>query len=368
MKIQYALMSCSANPRYTAYWPITAAAWLKLGITPVCLFIADNSTHKLPEAPGGIVHTIAPLNDVHIFIQALMLRYWGSCLYPDATVLVSDIDLLPLSQHFFAEQLAAYPDHAYIYLRNTPGNYTFHDLANLPEEPTSINNLRYLYGWFHIARGKIMHEVLGLTSNWAMSCQKTVPYFLHKNSRITITGRPSYLASTPYFGDEIWTSLRLHTTTYQPIHYISFPRDRYLGCITYYAIFNRNIQQEGQYIGIHLSLPYAECKEIIEHLLATRTLPEPRGLWVLLLLRRLIYLAGYPNRKIKMVGPALSFILMILLWCVLRVIHVSGLLRPYSKILAGGLGYKFATLLDQNPRLMRVYHQLVRAKELVLLK
>ena len=45
-----------------------------------------------------------------------------------------------------------------------------------------------------------------------------------------------------------------------------------------------------------------------------------------------------------------------------------GLFSPYSKILAWGLGYKFATLLDQNPRLMRVYHQLARAKEIVLLK
>ena len=368
MKIQYALMSCSANPRYTAYWPIVAAAWLKLGVTPVCLFIPDNPSVKLPDAPGGIVHTIPPLNDVHIFIQTLMLRYWGSCLYPKSTVLVSDIDLLPLSHHFFHEQLTACPEHAYAYLRNTPGKYTFHDLTNLPEKPASINNLRYLYGWFHIARGKIMHEVLGFTSNWETSCQKTIPYFLHKNSKITITNRPSYIGSKPYFGDEIWTSVRLHHSAYQPIHYISFPRDHYLGCITYYEIFNRDIQQGGRYVGIHLSLPYSECKEIIEHLLATGSLPKPRGIWVIIFLRRLIYFAGYPNKKIKIVGPWLSFILMILLWCVLRMLRMLGLFKPYSKILAGGLGYKFSALLDQNPRLMRVYYQLVRAREFVLLK
>ena len=70
MKIQYALMSCSAHPRYTEYWPSVARAWLGLGITPVCLFIPD-TTHKLPEAPGGIVHTISHLRDVPISIQGL---------------------------------------------------------------------------------------------------------------------------------------------------------------------------------------------------------------------------------------------------------------------------------------------------------
>ena len=58
MRIQYALMSCTANTRYAEYWPLVAAAWLNLGIKPVCLFIPDNPAVKLPEVPGGTVHTI----------------------------------------------------------------------------------------------------------------------------------------------------------------------------------------------------------------------------------------------------------------------------------------------------------------------
>ena len=66
MKIQYALMSCTANTRYTEYWPTVAAEWLKFGITPVCLFIPHDPMVKLPKAPGGIVHTIPPYYNIEI--------------------------------------------------------------------------------------------------------------------------------------------------------------------------------------------------------------------------------------------------------------------------------------------------------------
>ena len=87
-------MSCNANPRYTEYWPAVTRAWLKLGITPVCLFMPD-TTHKLPDASGGIVHTIPLLRGVPIMPQVLMLRFWASYLYQDAVVCTSDIMVRP---------------------------------------------------------------------------------------------------------------------------------------------------------------------------------------------------------------------------------------------------------------------------------
>ena len=172
MKIQYALMSCNADSRYTEYWPTVASAWLKLGITPVCLFIPSNPTVKLPEAPSGIVHTFSPLNGIHISIQSLTLRFWGGCLYPKDIVIVSAIDLIPLSRHFFCTQLAAYPDHAYLHLNHSPGKYLFHSIFNIPEKITHLSRYRIIFAGFHIAKGEVMHRVFDFSQNWETSCKK----------------------------------------------------------------------------------------------------------------------------------------------------------------------------------------------------
>ena len=196
MKIQYALMSCNSSPRYTGHWPTAAAAWLKLGITPVLFFIPNNPKHELPAAAGGIVHTVPPLRDVPIIIQTLMLRFWGSYLYPNATVMTCDINFVPLSNHFFT-QFDAYPEHAYLHLQ--PGSrrhlvrdvldqkllhldlivstspYTFRSASNIPEQVTTINKLRHLNAWFHIAKGENMRRVLQLTPDWETTCKKRFP-------------------------------------------------------------------------------------------------------------------------------------------------------------------------------------------------
>ena len=206
MKIQYALMSCNSNPRYAGYWPVVAAAWLKLNITPVLFFIPNNPKHQLPEAPGSIVHTMPHIRDVHIIIQALMLPFWGSYLYPNATIITTDINCFPSSNHFFRTQLTTYPDHAYLhlspkmcrYVHGSPDqNPLLLDLIvgaaslptlrvhNIPEQTTTINKLPHLSSWWHIAKGETIHKVLELASDWETTCRKTLPYYPHKDTKIT---------------------------------------------------------------------------------------------------------------------------------------------------------------------------------------
>ena len=189
MKIQYALVSCNAEPRYTAYWPTTAAAWLKLGITPVCLFIPDDPSHKLPAAPeGSIVHTIPPLSDVHIMPQVVMLRFWASYLYPDAAVIINDMDFVPLSRPFFQTQLAAYPEHAYIHMGPSSGPSPWTHMTNIPEKITHINKVRYLLVCFHVAKGRVMQKILNLSPDWEASCKKSSPTIYKKVPKLRSEG------------------------------------------------------------------------------------------------------------------------------------------------------------------------------------
>ena len=85
----------------------------------------------------------------------------------------------PLSKHFFQEQLAPYPDHAYVHLKHAAGEYHFFGMRDIPEKITSLEKVRYTASWFNIAKGEIMQRVLELSPDWETTCKKSIPYFLH---------------------------------------------------------------------------------------------------------------------------------------------------------------------------------------------
>ena len=361
-------MSCNANPCYTAYWPIVAAAWLKLGITPVCLFIPDD-TSKLPPAPeNSIVHTIPPLSNVHIIPQVLMLRFWASCLYPEAVVIISDMDFVPLSRSFFHTRLAAYPEHAYIHIEPNPAPYPWTNMTNIPEKITHINKVRYLRSWFHIAKGRVMHRVLKLAPDWETTCRKIGPYFLHQEAEITI-GLYSYQShreAVPWFGDEIYPSLRLHHSSYSPIYCISHQEYQYLNLIwNIIPLISESINTKREhFVGIHLPWSdYAEDADIAEHLSRYGTVPNlPRfSRWYIRFWDWLINFTDVLSAKVRYIGPWLAIVLIILIWCLLRILPP---IRPYNRALLIQLWNKRFKLLTEYPQAQHFFPQLLRIKNL----
>ena len=367
MKIQYALMSCNADPRFTAYWPPVAAAWLKLGITPVCLFIPDDPATKLPAAPkDSIVHTVPSLNDVHIMPQVLMLRFWASYLYPNAIIAISDMDFVPLSTHFFHTQLAPYPDHTYIHLRPDPDEYKFTNISQIPEKVTRLNKMRYLKSWFHVAKGEVMHDVLNLLPDWETTCKKTLPYYLQRGGRIALPlySWKSHRERVPWFGDEIYTSIQLHHSSHRPIYYISYQLAQYSGLIWDIIPLVRksiNIKRD-RFVGIHLPPPnYPEDRRILEHLLCYGTVPKPKTIfwWYIRSCYWLVQSINVPKARARIAGPWVCLFLIILIWCVIRLFPPP---KPYNRILLSVLWHKRTLLLVKSPLLTRPFYALLRIK------
>ena len=122
-------MSSNANPEYLEFWPVVAKAWLDFGITPVLFYIPyhaeDTPTSQVTpaEVPGSKVHVVPHLPDINIVLQSSMLRFWGTCYYPDDIVIISDIDLLPLSRRFFTDPLADVADDRYVHLKYARDGY-----------------------------------------------------------------------------------------------------------------------------------------------------------------------------------------------------------------------------------------------------
>ena len=356
MKIQYALMSCNSYPYYANYWPAAAAAWLKLGITPVCFFILDNLAYKLPKAPGGIVHTIPLLNDVPLFIQASFLRFWGSYFYPQAVCCVSDIDLVPLSKHYFDTQLGRYPNHAYVHLN--PANYFYRSASNIPAKQPIVRKFRFLWAHFHIAKGEIMHKVLRLSSDWETTARQVTLYRPGpKKPEIVLSDFTP--RSLPTHAEETYTSLQSHHSNYHPTFYIS--PNQYSGPI-WDPLWNlRHQQKNSHWTFLHVfGVSYQGCEKIIEHLLTTGLLPKLR-----FNSQRLISLSKYPRAKIPIIGPWLSAFLNVVLWCILR-----GLSKfdPYSQLALVGLSNERSIILREHPIIKKVFLYLSRAYKLVVSK
>ena len=344
-------MTCNANPRYTEYWPVAAAAWLRLDITPVCLFIPDNQTVKLPKIPGSIAHTIPPLKDVHIIIQLFMLRFWASWLYPNATVIISDIDLIPLSKDFFCTQLFPYPDEAYLHLGVRRGKYNFTTISDIPEKITHLDKVRHITAHLHAAKGEVMHKVLQFSSDWETSCKKTVPYFLHKSSKLKMNIL-RYDGSAPWAGDDIYTSIRLHHSNHHPMFYGYDDKNQNS------SVESTSLRKKHTFHFVHISGPYSENKWIIEGLIVKGTLPK-------LCISALELIGRIPHLKKKNGKNRdwLSYAIIILAWIVLRILkllHISPSFEAHLKFVLADLWYQHDVLRRRNPRIDRLYHQYQR--------
>ena len=245
--------------------------------------------------------------------KVLTLRYWGSYLYPNATVIISDMDVIPLSKDFFCTQLAPFQEHAYLHLHGATINYPYVNVSNIPEKITQIKNMRYLCGWFHAGKGKIIYDVLKLNPDWATSCRKTIPYYLHKDATIKISGHVSNASSRPFYGDEIYTSIQLHHAKHRPIFYS--PYSRQYNFMTSAMLFTRQVEENLSCI--HLSpLGYTEYKETIDLFLTEKKLPPPQTLW-----DGFMDTLTYLTQKIKIVGPWLSLVLLSSSMFVVRILY-----------------------------------------------
>ena len=219
-----------------------------------------------------------------------------------------------------------------------------------------------------------MHTLLKLPADWAMACKKILPYYLQKGASIRTDMHPQVHFTSGdvcYFGDEIYTSIRLYHSNYSSLHYISYQPDQYPGLIGWNIIFfaGQNIElSRDDYVGIHLArLSYAEGKEFIEHLLRFGTVPKhlPFLQRYIQFWNGLLNLTNVLKNKDNMIGPWSALILNALLW---SIFHILPLPRPYARIFSLILWYQRDALFKQHPPMMRFFHQILKIKNAVRLK
>ena len=283
MKIKYVLMSSNTNPNYLDFWPIVAKAWQKWNITPVLFFIPDRKEIRPAEVPDSEVHVLPYLSDVDVVIQTSMARFWGSYLYPDAVVLISDIDIIPLSNPFFIHQLDGINSEHYIHLRCVSGDYNKCAICRIPEYVTNIKLMDYLNACYHVTKGNLLSKVWGFSSDWETSCKKTVPYhYVRQHTyqskiRYVLTPNRDYFS---YNGDELYSSTKINLFSDKNIfHFITYKPEQFEFLTRRNWRYSLEKLDSGYYSAVHLPRPYKTYERAINNLLQKKPTPLSLRFW-----------------------------------------------------------------------------------------
>lgn len=145
MKIEYAIHSVDDNPLYADFWPLVSKVWkVRFGIEPLLLVVKDKFTFNVKDydTTYGKVVNIHPVSKYETYLQCLWVRYWYPCQLPESVSIISDIDMFPISKHYFIEQIANIDSEKYVHLYPISESYY----------PTC----------YHVAKGKTFKKVLKL--------------------------------------------------------------------------------------------------------------------------------------------------------------------------------------------------------------
>lgn len=153
MILQKAILSSNDNPEYLDFWPGVAKAWREIiGIEPVLFFIGDISRVESLSKHGQVIH-VNPLSSWDIVNQSQSIRLWAGTKFPDQNLIISDLDMLPISKDYFVNSAINFPDNSLISYTSDVLKYGFY--LRVPQLP-----MCYL-----AAKGSTFNEILEINEN-----------------------------------------------------------------------------------------------------------------------------------------------------------------------------------------------------------
>lgn len=96
--IDYVIISSDDNPLYKDFYEIVAKRWYELGFKTY--FINITNTNEIIENKWGVIHKMKSVDGFSTGLQSQIVRLFVSNLI-DGNILISDIDMLPLSSKYF---------------------------------------------------------------------------------------------------------------------------------------------------------------------------------------------------------------------------------------------------------------------------
>jgi hypothetical protein len=233
MKIQYAFMSCDDNPFYLDFWNVIYPVWIKkFNITPVLIHIGDKHVYREPD---NVVVNINSIPDIPIALQAQWARFYFTSIYSESVCIISDIDMLPLSNFYFQEQIKNFSNDDYVHLNPCIG-------------------YQHIPACYHVAKGKLFKEVLKLKDSWEDDVRRLYNEYYETYTWFS-DERYSHDMITNYPNKEIFKFLNRDGNV--DGHRINRP----------ILIWDIDLMRQNYYYDAHLPRPYSENKIEIDKLI-----------------------------------------------------------------------------------------------------
>lgn len=188
MRIDKVIHASDDKEFYLDFWPIVSKIWRKkFNIEPVLLYFGNGS----PSEEFGTVIKMPIIAGVPVNTQCQISRYWIPKTDMDAVWMTSDIDMLPISKHYFSDWLSDLPDDKWVHLNSDPGE--------------TYPHITYLC-CYNVAKGRTFQEILELPDTFEEFVKKD--FWKENTHNYTPSGLSDAL---PHWGaDEVWSSRMLN--------------------------------------------------------------------------------------------------------------------------------------------------------------
>lgn len=140
MKIDYVIISSDDNPMYKDFYPIVAKMWKKLGFKTYYVNITDSD--EIIENEYGIIHKLKNVGIGSSGFQSQVVRLFSS-KFINGNLLMSDIDMLPISSNYYNQYLNQLTkDNVIVYSGQPYGDVPYYPMCYILSD--SSNFVKYL--------------------------------------------------------------------------------------------------------------------------------------------------------------------------------------------------------------------------------
>ena len=133
MRLGCCLVSSDLNPLYLDFFPIVRRVWVDLMGVPLKLaLVSDRLPLSLNDAADDVI-LFPPIRGVKTTFQAQCLRLLLPALMDNQSrgdaVLISDIDMIPMSRGYYLDSIAELADSSFVVFRNKTPTIDPHQIA-----------------------------------------------------------------------------------------------------------------------------------------------------------------------------------------------------------------------------------------------
>ena len=193
MKLSTVISCVNNNPNYYLFIPKQIIFWKKFGIKFIAIYVADSIPEEIIKYSENIILWNKNLDINTSFVAQNLRIYYPALLNlpDDEMVMITDMDMLPMSSSYYCDGLEKFTKDDFIYYLHITCSYDYDDNYDFDNPPKKINRhsdkdgddilvelfkavnkyfsdnrIAPIDGWIHYKTSKFHDEILIISNNY----------------------------------------------------------------------------------------------------------------------------------------------------------------------------------------------------------